>query len=223
MIKRFLILIIFPTFVFSAQQIILVVADDFNTSKAKLVFYEDKNIVLRADVNLGKNGLGWGIGEIKLTQDKSEPLKYEGDKKAPAGVFKLTSIFGYAHKNDYKLPYLYASKELICVDDSNSDFYNQIINAKGDEKSFEFMRRNDNQYMYGVTVAHNANGKFKRGSCIFLHIQKDINPTTAGCTSMQEKVLKHIISFLDKDKNPLLIQIPRSSLKEVKRLYPQLN
>jgi len=222
MIKSFLILIICPIFLFSSQQIILVIADDFNSSHASLKFFEDDIILLEANVNLGKNGLGWGIGEVLLTQGQGQPLKFEGDKKAPAGVFKLTNIFGYSYASNYKLPYLYASKKLICVDDSNSNFYNHIIEANGNEKSFEFMRRDDYQYKYGVTVAHNKRGKFKRGSCIFLHIQKDINASTAGCTSMKESTLKKIISLLDIKKEPLLIQIPQSSFKEIQKLYPQI-
>ena len=59
MIKSFLILIISPILLFSAQQIILVVADDFSTSKAKLECYDDSKKVFSTDVNLGKNGLGW--------------------------------------------------------------------------------------------------------------------------------------------------------------------
>ncbi|MDF1878299.1 L,D-transpeptidase family protein [Sulfurimonas sp. SAG-AH-194-C20] len=222
MIKSILILIIFPIFLFSSQQIILVVADNFHVSKASLEFFEDEKLLLNAEVNLGENGMAWGLGEVKLKQKEEDPIKYEGDRKAPSGVFKLTNIFGYAHKNSYKLPYLYASKKLICVDDSNSNFYNQIIQANGEEKSFEFMKRSDQQYKYGVVVAHNQSAEFKRGSCIFLHIQKSINSSTAGCTSMKESVLKKIISLLDKDKNPILIQIVKSSFGEILHLYPQV-
>ena len=222
MIKSFLILIIFPIYLFSSQQIILVVATDFDTPRASLEFFEDNKILLTTEVNLGENGLGWGVGEVQLLQKSTEPLKYEGDRKSPAGIFKLTDIFGYAHETNYKLPYLHASKKLICVDDSSSNFYNHIIQANGNEKSFEFIKRDDHQYKYGVTVAHNKRGEFKRGSCIFLHIQKDINSSTAGCTAMDETSLKRIISLLDKDKTPLLIQIPRSALSEIQKLYPQL-
>jgi len=206
---------------FSSQQIILVVADNFNTSKAKLMFYQDDKVLLSTEVNLGTNGLGWGIGEVELSKRSNEPLKYEGDRKAPTGVFKLTNIFGYSHQNNYKLPYLYTSKELICVDDSLSNFYNHIIQANGDEKSFELMKRSDNQYKYGITVAHNKKGESKRGSCIFLHLQKDTDTSTAGCTSMDESSLKKIILLLDKKKNPLLIQISKHSLKEIQILYPR--
>ncbi len=58
MIKSFLILISLSTFLFSSQQIVLVVADDFNTSKAKLEYFEDnKKLYNTINVNIGKKGL----------------------------------------------------------------------------------------------------------------------------------------------------------------------
>ena len=223
MIKSFLILISFSILLFSSQQIIFVLAKDFNTTKAKLSCIEDGKLVCgNIDVNLGRNGLGWGIGEVQLQQEAKEPLKYEGDGKAPAGVFKLSNIFGYSQKSDYNLPYLYADKNLICVDDTHSNFYNQLIMANGDEKSFEKMKRDDIQYKYGVVVQHNKNGIKGRGSCIFLHIQKGVNAPTAGCTSMKEKDLKKIIKWLNKRKSPILVQIPQKSLAEIYQLFPEL-
>jgi hypothetical protein len=223
MIKSFLISLSFSTLLFSSQQILLVVADNFHSSTAKLSCFEgEKQVCKDIEVNLGKNGLGWGIGFQKLPHAANEPIKHEGDKKAPAGIFKLTESFGYSSRNISKLPYLYADKNLICVDDSNSPFYNQIIEANGDEKSFEHMRRKDNQYRYGIVVAHNPNAVPQRGSCIFLHIQKEKKHPTVGCTSMSKDNLKKIIAWLDSKKNPSLIQIPKKYLKEIKKLYPQL-
>ena len=223
MIKSFLITVSFSILLFSSEQIILVVSDNFNRSTAKLECYEDLKLVYGPiDVNIGKNGLGWGLGEKNLHQKKTEPLKYEGDKKAPIGIFKLTGIYGYSKTHNYNMPYLYTSKNLICVDDSNSKFYNQVIEANGGEKSFEYMKRSDHQYELGILVAHNQNALKKRGSCIFLHVKKSENASTAGCTSMSLGEIKKIASWLDKSKNPILIQIPKSSSEEILKLYPQL-
>jgi len=223
MIKSFLIIISFQILLYSSQQIILVVSDDYTSNKALLECYEGGGKVFKTvEVNIGKNGLGWGLGELSLQQKEGEPLKYEGDKKAPIGIFKLTSLFGYSQENSYKMPYLYASENLICVDDSASNFYNQVIEANGGEKSFENMRRNDHQYELGVLVAHNQEAVAKRGSCIFLHVKKSENASTAGCTAMRLEEIKKIASWLDKEKQPLLIQIPKSSSQEIKKLYPQL-
>jgi len=222
MIKSFLILIIFSISLFSSQQIVLVVADDFNTSNAKLEFFEGDKSLLSFNANIGKNGLGWGLGERNLSQKKGEPLKYEGDKKAPIGIFQLTDVFGYSFSTNSDMPYLHTSKKLICVDDSKSNFYNQIIQEQGDEKSFEYMKRQDGQYELGIVVQHNINAIKKRGSCIFIHIEKRANASTAGCTSMKYENIKQIINLLDKDKHPILIQIPKKLSKEILTLYPQL-
>jgi L,D-peptidoglycan transpeptidase YkuD (ErfK/YbiS/YcfS/YnhG family) len=223
MIKTFLILINLQILLLASQQILLVVSDDFNSSKATLQAYENgvpfyKKIV----VNIGKNGLGWGLGEKEFDVKKGEPLKYEGDNKAPIGVFKLTNLFGYSKDNSFKMSYFYTSKELICVDDSDSNFYNQLIEANGNEKSFEKMKRKDGQYELGIVVAHNTMAKKGRGSCIFIHVQRAQNTPTAGCTSMPLADLKVIAHWLDKKKNPLLIQIPKSKIQKVKILYPNL-
>ena len=224
MIKSFLILIIFSTFLSATQQIILVVSNDLNTSSAKLECFEGTNIVCESfDVNIGKNGLGWGLGETQLKKNAEDAIKYEGDKKAPIGIFKLSSIFGYSKSNNFKMPYLYTSKKLICVDDKNSKQYNKIIAMpKEKPKSFEYMKRDDLQYELGIVVEHNQHAISGRGSCIFIHVEKAHNAGTAGCTSMKLDNLKKIVSWLDEKKNPILIQIPKSSSAEVLRLYPVL-
>lgn len=223
MIKSFLILISLSNLLFSSQQIILVVSNDFNSSVAKLECFEDgESTCSSIDVNIGKNGLGWGLGEVSLLQKEGEPHKYEGDKKAPIGVFKLTNIYGYSKKHNYKMPYLHTSKNLICVDDSDSPFYNQMIESHGNEKSFEYMKRSDHQYELGILVAHNKKALKQRGSCIFMHVKKSENAPTAGCTAMSLEEIKKIVSWLDKKKNPILIQIPKSSKEEILKLYPEL-
>ncbi|MBU1927774.1 L,D-transpeptidase family protein [bacterium] len=223
MIKTFLIIISFQILLYSSQQVILIVANDFNSPYARLECYENGNKVFNTiDVNLGTNGLGWGIGEIALTQQAHEPLKHEGDKKSPAGVFKLTDMYGYSKNSNFKMPYLYTSKKLICVDESDSTFYNQMIEMRGDEKSFEYMKRQDGQYELGIVVAHNKNAIKNRGSCIFLHVKKSENATTAGCSAMRLDEIRQIGNWLDSKKDPILIQIPKSSSQEILKLYPEL-
>jgi len=223
MIKSFLITLSFSTLLFASEQIVLVVADDFNASHAKLACYEGKKQICKGiDVNLGKNGLGWGIGIKNIPHAEDEPIKHEGDKKAPAGIFRLSDAFGYDYKANTKLPYLHTDEKTICVDDSASPFYNQIIEAHGDERSFEHMRREDELYKIGIVVAHNPHARAQRGSCIFLHIQRGNNIPTVGCTSMKENDLKKIVAWLNKKKNPILIQIPKKYANEIKKVYPAL-
>ncbi len=224
MIKTFLILAILQNFLYS-QQIILVISDNFTSSKATLTCYEDsKKVFNPIPVNLGRNGLGWGIGEIILKHKKNDPIKVEGDGKAPAGIFKLSSLFGYEKQTNYKLNYIHLDENLICVDDSNSKNYNKIIKIpKNKPKSFEVMKREDDQYRLGVVVEHNFQQMKFAGSCIFIHVHKKKNASTAGCTSMSLLKLKQIVDWLDRSKTPILIQIPRNYIDEVKKLYPNLD
>ncbi|OHD98135.1 MAG: hypothetical protein A3E21_02125 [Sulfurimonas sp. RIFCSPHIGHO2_12_FULL_36_9] len=224
MVKSFLIITICQMFLWANEQIVLVVSDDFSSKKAVLSCFEDNKRVFDSfEVNIGENGLGFGLGKIELAQSETEPIKQEGDKKAPIGIFTLDAIFGYEKDLKIEMPYLYANENLICVDDSDSPFYNQIIEMPSEKpNSFENMRRDDAQYELGVVVGHNKNQIKQRGSCIFLHVEKSEDTPTAGCTAMRLEDIKKIIYWLDKNKNPILIQVTKSQLNEIAKLYPKL-
>jgi hypothetical protein len=217
MVKTFLIFIILQIFLHAHEQIVLVVADDINSSRALLWCLEDKKVIFKPiKVNLGKNGLGIGLGINSYKYRKNDILKYEGDKRAPVGIFKLTHIFGYKKQNNFKMPYLYANKDLICVDDSKHNNYNQIIPMPDSKpNSFEYMKRDDLQYELGIVVEHNKAQIPLRGSCIFIHVQKAQNSPTAGCTSMKYKELEKILNWLNIDFNPKLIQTTKKRLSPI--------
>ena len=224
--KLFLPLFLTFSFADASEQLILIVSDDFNTTHAVLTRYEKEQDCFEKvgetiPVNLGRNGLGWGIGEKGFTQKVDEPIKREGDGRAPAGIFKISKAFGYATKVRTKMPYLQADKKLICVDDSESVYYNQIIdkNVTNMPKSFEWMRRDDKLYKFGLVIAHNTEAKKGAGSCIFFHIRKSENAPTAGCSAMKEHDLHTIMTWLDPAKEPKVIQIPRSYCAKAEDLY----
>ena len=224
MVKNFLIIIICKILLYANEQIILVVADEFNSTKATLICFEDHRAVFDSiEVNLGDKGVAHGKGEVELLKQEGEPIKKEGDKKAPLGIFTLDSVFGYEKDINLKMPYLHVTKELICVDDSNSKSYNQIIKKPKElPDSYEEMRREDAQYELGITVGHNKEQMPNMGSCIFIHVEKSQNSPTAGCTAMKLEDIKKIVYWLDKSKNPTLIQIISSQKKELLKLYPLL-
>lgn len=224
MLKSFLIIISFSIILSSSEQVLLVISPDFNSSLAYLECLEDGKTVFKpTQVNIGKNGLGWGLGFRNIPHNISEVTKYEGDKKAPIGIFKLSKTFGYSKKSHYEMPYIYASKNLICVDDSESKEYNKITYLDTIKpKSFEYMKRHDDKYRLGIFVEHNPQQSKKRGSCIFIHTQIKEKDPTVGCTSMPYEHLEKIVNWLDKKKNPILIQIPKKYIKEVLKIYPKL-
>lgn len=211
---------------FASEQLVVVVADNFTTSTAHLQRYvkvDDtySKIGSALVVNIGRNGLGWGLGR-PFEHAEGEPLKHEGDGKAPAGIFDLSSVFGYAAAEDTAMPYLQSGRDLICIDDSSSPDYNKLhsITDRTMVKSFEWMRRDDTLYELGITVDHNVRGEEKRGSCIFLHVEKGPKAPTAGCTSMPLPQLRTVTRWLDHDKKPLLIQIPKAYCHQVEKRFP---
>ena len=199
------------------EQLLVVQANSFDTTTASLQAYTRNGntwtkVFKPIRVNLGRHGLGWGEGEIDLKQKEEEPLKFEGDGKAPAGLFSLDGFFGYEKRN-FNFPYLHLTTQDICVDDSSSRDYNQLIRTKETKKykSFETMRRKDNLYELGILVGHNKKGLKKRGSCIFIHIQRNEDSPTSGCTSMRKEELLKLMKWLDHAKKPLLLQLPMKS------------
>jgi L,D-peptidoglycan transpeptidase YkuD (ErfK/YbiS/YcfS/YnhG family) len=173
----------------------------------------------------GRNGLGQGRGLIRLDLDGA-PNKQEGDDKAPAGIFRLSSAFGYAPARSatwVRLPYVALSKQVEGIDDPNSRYYNKLVDrskiAKIDWRSSEQMRREDILYKWGVVVEHNAAAIPGAGSCIFLHIWKSSSAPTAGCTAMPERDLVRLLRWLNPAQYPILVQMPRAAYSSVRAKY----
>ena len=222
--KQILLLLVFLSSLGAYEQVVFVLSPSFTSQKAKLITYEKVNDTFiqktkAINVNLGKNGLAWGSSQYKSYKKQNQIMKKEGDKKAVAGVFDLSKVFTYKNSIKTKMPYTQSTTNHICVDDITSDKYNQIIYTKNKNKykSYENMLLSNDTYKYVIKVEHNSLNKKSLGSCIFLHVQNPKKIYTSGCTSMLEKSLKDIISWLDKKKKPILIQIPKSSCKQVQK------
>jgi len=225
--KLFLTLFLWGNLASANEQLVLIVSNDFNQTHGELTRYDKVNhhyqLVGQAHtVNLGRNGLAWGLGLYNFKTKPTEPVKREGDGKAPAGVFNITTAFGYDETAPTKMPYIQADKTLICVDDSLSKNYNKIVelNPTKKPKSFEWMKREDNLYQYGLVIAHNTQAKKQAGSCIFFHIRKSKDAPTAGCSAMKEEELLTLLKWLDPTKKPQVVQIPRSYCSQAQDLYP---
>lgn len=221
MIKIFLILFVLNIKILFANQVLLVLANEFNSTTGKLYCFEDgKKIFSDISVNLGRNGLGWSEDDKYFSHGINEPVKREGDGKSPAGIFNLISAFGYDEQN-FLFPYTKSSSQLICVDDVNSTLYNSIVILPFIRpNSFEYMKRDDMQYKLGVIVAYNPRQKKGNGSCIFLHVEKEPLHPTAGCTSMKYNDIKNILEWLNSSKSPIMIQVQKKYFTpEIARHY----
>lgn len=139
------------------------------------------------------------------------PVKKEGDGKSPAGIFLLGNVFSYHPLYSLKMPFVQVDTNFYCVDDAASVYYNTLIvndTARQTFNSFEHMKLNTGQYEYGVWVLYNSDPvKAGNGSCIFIHVWNDENTGTSGCTAMSKRNILKLIHWLDKKKNPALLQI----------------
>jgi len=212
-------------------QVVLVLADRVDAPGARLwqldrsgpeVGWTTRAGPMRAIV--GRNGLAWGCGPHTPAVPSDDGavwrLKREGDGCAPAGVFALPFAFGTAPPADaswLRLPYVVATPSLRGVDDSESRFYNQLVDearlpagVHPDWRSSEVMRRDDGLYDWGVFVGHNhprpVGGKAARGSCIFIHRWKSATEGTAGCTALNPRDLRSLLKWLDPSAHPMLVQ-----------------
>jgi len=198
-----------------SSQLLMVTTKDWNTKDGILQRYERsekgwKKVGKFVPIVLGRNGLGWGLGLHTIPKD-AKYIKKEGDGKAPAGLFTLGNGFGYG-KFEIDFPYSVYSRTDHCVDDSRSQWYNQIVDStkvKKDYKSFEYMRLKNSLYKYGITVNHNPEQIKNSGSCIFIHIASNRGGGTAGCTAMKENEIVTVLKWLKGDAKPLLLQLPK--------------
>ena len=172
---------------------------------------------------VGENGMGWGIGAIATdspgVRRASDPVKKEGDGRAPAGVFGLGTAFGDASQPlpGLKMPYLSLTPSVECVDDVGSKYYNRIVDRSTvtpDWNSSEHMRSVGEAYRWGIVVGLNGIVTHTNppvpggGSCVFLHIWGSSRHSTAGCTAMPQSELETLLTWLDPTRKPLLVQLP---------------
>jgi D-alanyl-D-alanine dipeptidase len=222
---------LYPTKAYTLEdslQAVAVTTENWNSVKGTAQLFERKTTNAKwiaagksFPVVIGKNGwaLGEGMPEKRDKTDFPYESKKEGDGKSPAGVFALTSAFGTIAKPAFvRLPYTQLDERTECVDDPKSFHYNKIVNRIQvgifDWKSSEKMLEIGEQYDLGVFVAYNSNPVVKgKGSCIFLHIWKNADSGTTGCTAMQRADMEKVLGWLDADKNPVLVQMPAGHYK----------
>jgi hypothetical protein len=221
-----------------STQLILVTTPDWNAVQGRLQRYERatenedwRPVGERIPIVVGKNGLAWGIGVVPSDdahlRSASDPVKREGDGRAPAGVFALGTAFGYASEPllGVKMPYLSLTPSIECVDDPGSKHYNRIVDRSlvaVDWNSSEHMRNAGEAYRWGVVIDHNGTVTGDTnppepggGSCVFLHIWHSHDQGTAGCTAMSQAELETLLTWLDPARNPQLVQLPEPAYERL--------
>src|SRR3954452_13783714 len=200
-------------------QLIVAIAPTWNSMRGELGLFERphnrewRSVAGPFPVLFGKNGLAWGMG----VAGQNEPglRKQERDGRAPAGVFEIGQVFGYAPHlppgADY--PYHQVTEADIWSDDPRSPNYNRhiVIDPKNppDNYSHEKMRAADFAYEWLVEIRHNSDPPVPgAGSAIFFHIRRGVNRPTTGCTTMAKANLVKMITWLRAQRHPCYPLLP---------------
>ncbi|MBN1473199.1 MAG: L,D-transpeptidase family protein [Syntrophaceae bacterium] len=184
----------------NSQQIVLVHKKNIQSSEYLVYLLQKHNKKWNLfsepmNASVGRNGVA-SIGK-----------KREGDGKTPAGIFSIKHTFGYNASINTKMPYRQVLDDDLWIDDPKAPDYNKWVKkTETSAKSFEKMKRSDEQYKYGIIIEYNTDPIIEgHGSAIFMHVWKGKNSSTAGCVAVSEKNIIKILSWLDPDANPMII------------------
>lgn len=197
--------------------LITVVTADWSATTGELRRWERDGKTWRAvgdavPVVIGKSGM------------RLPAKKREGDGASPAGRFALGEADGYdvTAPPDIKIHYEYAGGRY-CIDDPKHEGYNTVRQFAHEPDNteaplpYEKMRRDDGLYRYTIFVRHNDKRVPKMGSCIFLHVWKDADSPTVGCTAMALPAMRELIGWVE--PSTLLVQLPRAEYARRQRAW----
>ena len=128
------------------------------------------------------------IGKNGITKNKRE-----GDKKTPIGTFNLENLYFREDKitlekiNLKKIPI--SSKMGWCDDPKFAQKYNKLIKIHK-KIHHEKLFRDDSKYDLLIPIKYNfEKPKINKGSCIFIHLTKNYNPTAGGIAKNKKDFL----------------------------------
>jgi L,D-peptidoglycan transpeptidase YkuD (ErfK/YbiS/YcfS/YnhG family) len=118
---------------------------------------------------VGSAGIGWAEDYSYLGK-KDEPIKHEGDKRTPAGMFRVAGPFGFEPSQLKGYTQLSRGRSF-CVDDPTSLLYGKIV----DKSLLKAVKSSEDMSAVpglkrGMIVDYPARRGAKAGSCIFLHV-----------------------------------------------------
>jgi D-alanyl-D-alanine dipeptidase len=206
-----------------ARRLVLVTADTFTSTTASVQRFERDapNAPWQlsggaATALIGHRGVAWAYAFRKFAK-RDEPVKVEGDKRAPAGFYKIGPSFGFGVS---QMPnYVRVDEGMVCVDDLNSPAYNTITRREriGPKVHGENMSRVP-EYARGLLVDYPTDAKARAGSCIFIHLQLPGKTGTSGCVALPEPQLAALQDF--SQSGAVLAILPRAALNRFKGCLP---
>lgn len=206
----------------AVRQVVVARAAGWNAHTASLQCYERASsrepwrpvLAKPVPVLLGKKGLAWGRGVFTPPQN-GVPMKVEKDWRAPAGVFQLGMLFGYAGgpPPGVRWPYHQVGPFDAYVDDPQNPYYNQHVRVPSNNVPPWFekqkMRLGDAAYKWMLEIRHNQRPAWPGyGSAIFFHVRRGPDKPSAGCTTMAVENLERLLRWLDPAASPHYVLLP---------------
>jgi L,D-peptidoglycan transpeptidase YkuD (ErfK/YbiS/YcfS/YnhG family) len=213
-----------PVRLAGAKRLMLVTAKGMNDTVATLRLYQRGSASepwqARGEAEpavLGTKGMAWSRFSKGLLRP-GEPIKVDGDKRAPAGVFPIGRSFGTLAST--RPNYLHVTPDTICVDDSASPAYNTIASRSrlGPLVHAENMSR-VSLYRRGLLVDYPTDARSKAGSCIFIHIWRSPTIGTGGCVAVPEPRVEALQDFAA--DGAVLAILPRTALDRLAGCIPE--
>jgi L,D-peptidoglycan transpeptidase YkuD (ErfK/YbiS/YcfS/YnhG family) len=135
---------------------------------------------------VGASGIGWSEDYDYLAK-KDEPVKREGDKRTPAGIFRVAGPFGFEPNTINGYTKLGPGRSF-CVDDPTSLLYGRIVSKQlaAKVKSSEDMSKVPG-LKRALMVDYPARRGAKAGSCIFVHVWDGADKGTNARIGMPEE------------------------------------
>tara|TARA_S200000501_G_C20649718_1_gene666889 strand:+ start:121 stop:615 length:495 start_codon:yes stop_codon:yes gene_type:complete len=128
--------------------------------------------------------------------------KKEGDKKTPKGTFKIEHL--YFRKDRIKKPItrlkcIEIKKNMVWCDDIKyPKKYNRLIKISK-KTNHEILKREDYKYDLLIPIKYNFdNPVIGLGSCIFIHLTKNYQPTN-GCIALNKKDFLIMLKLIKKN------------------------
>lgn len=207
-----------------AKQMIVCLAPNATSSEGTLqLFHRDFAGQWQADgkpwpVLFGRGGLAWGRG---LHPAQPGAQKQGGDRRNPAGLFKIGMVLGYAPAlpaGSKAWPYHQVTDRDAWIDDPKLAPlpYNHLYTLPPGAPlppwwPKEHMHLDDAAYEWLVLIEHNyADPDPLAGNEIFFHVRRGEHYRTAGCTTMKVDDLERLIRWLEPGSNAMLAELTRA-------------
>lgn len=167
--------------------------------------------------------MAWGRG-VSAPTNPQISWKVEKDGKAPAGIFELGRLHGYAARppQGAQWPYLQVGPYDAWVDDPRLPEYNRHVRVDPQNIPPWFesqrMRLGDAAYKWLLEIRHNTNPpQAGFGSAIFFHVRRGPDRPSAGCTTMAVENLEKMIRWIRVEQRPYYVLLPKAEYDKVRR------